>query len=328
MNVVKVFTGARLHFGLLCGGPASRNRFGGMGLMVGSPRWVISASLSDDCSCAAPTVEVRERIRIALPGICQHVGITGLSVVVHDEIPLHRGLGAGTQLTLALASIALVAAGLPRPSDSMCLAAKLERLRRSAVGTFGFDRGGFIVDDGQPTDLSNRGLHKYEIPDAWRIVLLSPIGAAGLSGAREESVFREDQYMEESTIHQQASLIRDVVVPAIQNRQFELFCRAIGEYGRTAGRFFAPQQGGVYSSSIVRRLSTSQEFNDLPLVQSSWGPTVATFTQTRRQAEDIVGRILGSTFADEIQCRIVEPLNCGAIVQTTAPETPDYVVRG
>ena len=328
MNAIEVITGARLHFGLICGGPNSPNHFGGIGLMLRRPRWTISSSLSNDYRCAAATREVRERIEKTLPVICQHVGIRGLSVVVRDEIPLHRGLGGGTQLTLALASSALVAAGLPRPSDSMCLAAELERLRRSAVGTFGFDRGGFIVDDGQPTNLSNRGLHRYEIPDPWRIILLSPIGTAGLSGAMEESVFRKNRYMVDTTIHQQTSLIRDAVVPAIQNNEFDLFCAAIGEYGRNAGRFFAPQQGGVYSSSIVRRLSDSQEFNDLPLVQSSWGPTVATFTQSRQQADDVVERVLRSAFTRDIQCQVVAPLNCGATVRTTAPESPNYVVRG
>ena len=328
MDVIEVVTGARLHFGLICGEPASEHRFGGLGLMLQNPRWRISASLSDDSSCDAATSEVGQRIETILPDLCQYIGVRGMRVNVHDEIPLHRGLGAGTQLTLALASIARVAAGLPRPTDSMLMAAELHRVHRSAVGAFGFDRGGLIVDYGHAAGESSRCLHKYELPDPWRVVLLSPVGAAGLSGAREESVFREERYMTQSTIDQQTGLILDEVVPAAQQNEFDQFCNAIWQYGRNAGTFFAPQQGGVYSSEIIRLLSETQEFKDLQMIQSSWGPTAAVFARSTQKANEVVERILGSAFARDLRCQVVQPLNSGAIVRTAAPENSNYVVRG
>jgi beta-ribofuranosylaminobenzene 5'-phosphate synthase len=328
MNSVEVVTGARLHFGLICGGPSSTNHFGGIGVMLRTPRWVISASQAKESSCTAASVEVRQRIETFLPGLCQYIGIRGLCVSVRDEIPLHRGLGAGTQLTLALASLGQVAGGHPRPASSMRLAGDLNRMRRSAVGTFGFDRGGFIVDDGQPGDQSDRLLHRYELPEKWHVVLIAPVGSVGLSGAREELVFREERHMPEHLVRQQECLIRDSIVPAAKTDEFERFRNALGQYGRNAGHFFATQQGGVYSSSVIRQLSQTPDFQDLPMVQSSWGPTVAVFTHSREYANDIMERILQSAFASELECQIAETLNSGAIVRSAAPENSDYVVRG
>ncbi|MCH2201390.1 MAG: hypothetical protein MK102_05450 [Fuerstiella sp.] len=299
MNSVEVVTGARLHFGLICGGPSSANRFGGIGVMLRTPRWVISASQTKVSSCTAASAEVRQRIETFLPELCQYLGIRGLSVSVHDEIPLHRGLGAGTQLTLALANLAHVAGGRPRPAGSMGLAGDLNRMRRSAIGTFGFDRGGFVVDDGLPSDQSDRLLHRYELPEKWQVVLIAPVGSAGLSGDREELVFQEERHMPEYLVRQQVCLIRDSIVPAAETEQFEQFQNALGEYGRNAGHFFATHQGGVYSSGVIRRLSQTPDFEDLPMVQSSWGPTVAVFTHSRKYANDIMERVLGSAFATE-----------------------------
>lgn len=296
--------------------------------MLRRPRWRISVSRSNDSSCTVPTAEVRHRVERILPGLCHHTGLSGLRVAVHDEIPLHHGLGAGTQITLALASAAQIAAGHPRPADSMMLATRLNRVRRSAVGAFGFDRGGFIVDDGQATSQAERSLHNYEFPDLWRVVLLFPAGQAGLSGAREESVFREERHMTESTIQTQTRLIRDMIIPAVQEHEFEVFRDALREYGRNAGNFFKPQQGGVFSSSVIRRLSEVPDFKDLKPVQSSWGPTVAVFTQSWKHANEVVARIRRSSFAQDLQCQVTEPLNCGASVRTVAPDNSDYVVRG
>ena len=328
MSVVEVVTGARLHFGLICGRKSSRNRFGGIGLMLRRPCWRISVSPSNDPSCTVPTAEVRDRVEGILPGLCHDTGLNGLRVAVHDEIPLHRGLGAGTQITLALATAAQIAAGRPRPANSMRLASRLDRVRRSAVGAFGFDRGGFIVDHGQNTRQTERSLRNYQFPDLWRVVLLLPAGEAGLSGAKEESVFHEERHMAQSVVQSQTCLIRDVIVPAVQDHEFDVFRDALREYGRNAGSFFKSQQGGVFSSPVIQQLSEVPDFKDLWPVQSSWGPTAAVFTESRQHADDVVVRIRRTSFAQSLRCLIAEPLNCGASVKTVAPECSDYVARG
>jgi len=328
MSVVEVVTGARLHFGLICGEPSSANRFGGIGLMLRQPCWRIRAERSNTFSCSATSSDIRQRVEQTLPAIARNARLSGLRIVVEEELPLHRGLGAGTQLTLALATAAGIVAGQPRPADSRHLAQELNRSRRSAIGTFGFDKGGLIVDGGQTVVGSDRRLQKYELPEAWRVVLISPVGDEGLSGTKEESVFQEERWMTESIVEQQAELICAAIVPAVQEADFAAFRDAMGTYGHNAGSFFAPQQGGIYSSAVVRQMSEMPELQDLQPVQSSWGPTVAVFAKTMPHAEEIVERIEQCKVAPQFTCQMTEPLNCGATVRTIAPETSDQVARG
>jgi beta-ribofuranosylaminobenzene 5'-phosphate synthase len=328
MSVVEVVTGARLHFGLICGEPLSANRFGGIGLMLRQPCWRVSAERSETLSCSATSIDVRQRIEQTLPAISRNTGLSGLRIAVDEELSFHRGLGAGTQLLLAVATAAGIVAGQPRPIDSRNLAHELNRSRRSAVGTFGFDRGGLIIDGGQTVDGPDRQLQKHELPESWRVVLISPVGDAGLSGTAEESVFQEESWMSGSIVERQVELLHGSILPAVQKGDFAGFREALGTYGRNAGSFFALQQGGIYSSAVVRQMSEMQELKDLQPVQSSWGPTVAVFAKSVQHAEEIVERIQQTTVAPQLTCQITEPLNCGATVRTIAPEASDQVVRG
>jgi beta-ribofuranosylaminobenzene 5'-phosphate synthase len=328
MSVVEVVTGARLHFGLICGAPASANRFGGIGLMLRQPCWRIQTERSPTFSCSATSSHIHQRIEQTFRTISGNTGLSGLRIAVDAELAFHRGLGAGTQLALAVATAAGIVAGQPRPLDSQDVSHQLNRSRRSAVGTFGFDHGGLIVDAGQTVEGSARHLQKHQLPTAWRVVLISPVGDAGLSGTQEESVFQEGRGMSASVVDRQMDLINGSIIPAVKAADFETFSEALGMYGRNAGSFFALQQGGIYSSAVVRQMSEMQELKDLQPVQSSWGPTVAVFAKSVQHAEEIVERIQQTTVAPQLTCQITEPLNCGATVRTIAPEASDQVVRG
>lgn len=328
MSVVEVVTGARLHFGLICGAPASAKRFGGIGLMLRRPCWRIEAERSETFSCSDTALHIHQRIEQTFRTISGNTELSGLRIAVDAELPFHRGLGAGTQLALAVATAAGILAGQPRPLDSREVSHQLNRSRRSAVGTFGFDHGGLIVDTGQTVEGSDRHLQKYELPTEWRVVLISPVGDAGLSGTQEESVFQEARGMSVSVVDRQMDLINGSIIPAVKAADFETFCEALGMYGRNAGSFFAPEQGGVFSSAVIGQLSEMPELRDLQPVQSSWGPTVAVFGKSLQHAQKIVERIQQTTVAPQLTCEITEPLNCGATVRTIAPEVSDQVVRG
>ncbi len=328
MNSVQVTTGARLHFGLICTRPSTPLRFGGLGLMLQTPSWKISATAADSFNGVTTSDEIRTRVQKMLPDIADRTGLSGLRVSVNEELPLHHGMGAGTQLALAVATAALIVAGQPRPVSSAELATALNRMRRSAVGTLGFDRGGLIVDGGLPPETSERELQRYEFPADWRVVLVSPNGEQGLSGTQEETIFREDNWMSESTAQEQAELIRNQIIPAAEQSDFDAFCDGIARYGHIAGTFFAAQQGGVFASERIRRLVMNPELSDLSPVQSSWGPTVAVFAQSDRHATDISNRIEASPEGTQLRCHISRPLNVGATVRTAAPDQSDHIVRG
>lgn len=296
--------------------------------MIRRPRWRISADKAERVHCSAETREVFERIQHLLPDVCRFTGLNGINVRVHEEIPLHHGLGAGTQLTLAIVTAAQILAGIPRSDCSLNLAGQFNRVRRSAVGAFGFDRGGLITDEGVSPDDTPRRLHSLELPPQWRVVLLIPSGESGLSGSQEETVFQQRRCMTDMMVDQQSQRIQQGILPAVRTADFPAFRDALGEFGQLTGRFFAPQQGGVYSSPVIRQLTALPEFQTLQPVQSSWGPVVAEFASSAAEAEALVDRIGRSPVAEQLSCSIEEPLNCGASVRSVAPEVSDHVVRG
>ena len=94
--------------------------------------------------------------------------------------PDHTGLGVGTQLGLA------IAAGLRRflqlPELSIeALASSVGRGKRSAVGTYGFQHGGLIVDAGKDARAINSASWRgaWRCRPTWRFVLVRPHECAG-----------------------------------------------------------------------------------------------------------------------------------------------------
>src|SRR3990172_259095 len=111
-QALAITTGVRLHFGLLSHrGPSSAatgsgRNFGGVGLMIDAPRFRVSIRRAETDAVRA-SMAYRERVEQFVatyrsacppdrtPGPCK--------IEVLDEIPPHAGLGAGTQLGMAIA---------------------------------------------------------------------------------------------------------------------------------------------------------------------------------------------------------------------------------
>src|SRR5262245_42164038 len=102
---VTVHTGARLHFGLIHVGKA-RQRYGGLGVMIETPRLEIMARPAEHWNCAGALGErllpfaqafFREYLR-------SDADISAIEFTVVNSPPQHAGLGSGTQVTLAAAA--------------------------------------------------------------------------------------------------------------------------------------------------------------------------------------------------------------------------------
>lgn len=100
MRAVSVTTGSRLHFGpLSVAGPAG-GRFGGVGVMIASPRTVLTAkqaatdSIVGDASAIVRVAEFLKRIRNTAPEEFR----VPCEISISETIPSHCGYGSGTQL--------------------------------------------------------------------------------------------------------------------------------------------------------------------------------------------------------------------------------------
>ena len=189
--------------------------------------------------------------------------------------PEHVGLGTGTQLGLS------VAAGLNsflgrEPLEPVVLARMVSRGERSAIGTYGFDRGGLLVESGKHEgDLLSPLVARLELPSKWRFLLICLRGESGLSGNAEHAAFRELPPVPSAVT---ATLCREILLsllPAAAEGHFEEFSASLYRYGHMAGLSFAPNQGGPFASErIAHLISTIRELEVHGVGQSSWGPTV------------------------------------------------------
>ncbi|EMI52444.1 GHMP family kinase ATP-binding protein [Rhodopirellula sallentina] len=157
-----------------------------------------------------------------------------------------------------------------------------DRGRRSAVGTHGYRLGGFLVegvdrDGGEaiPNPLNLR----LEMPLSWRVAILLPVapvfGAGSVSGEQEQAHFDALSPVPRERRSEMTALLKDSLVPAIRDEDFERFCAATTKYNRLSGELFAPVQGGAYNgdetAALIERL-LGEGFGGVG--QSSWGPGV------------------------------------------------------
>jgi beta-ribofuranosylaminobenzene 5'-phosphate synthase len=327
-----VSTGSRIHFGLLTHRPKSGREFGGLGVMVDSPGWTVSVSTpAATTGSDADQIVVAEAVATACPETerrisnvierfrgRRRVSIPSLEVDVTQAIPSHRGLGSGTQLALATARAIDVCLDVGRIPVGE-LAELTGRGLRSAVGTWGFESGGLIVDGGKlESDSVGSLAARLHFPSDWRFLLILPQSFNGLSGDDEVTAFRELPGMPQEMTDALCRLTLMEFLPAVQNRDFNRVSTALTEYGLRAGEYFAPAQGGVFVDPRMHEFSRLLADNKVDgFVQTSWGPTCAVLCRDDDMAATAADLIRSTPHARGYTCEIASPLNQGATVDVS-----------
>jgi beta-ribofuranosylaminobenzene 5'-phosphate synthase len=314
---------ARLHFGMLDLGGSLGRRFGGIGAAVPVPSVRVSATRAP-----ALTVHAGAQLRLddgtsqqvgaahdAARRVLSHYGVaSGAHVTVHRTIPAHRGLGSGTQIALATARTVAEIYDLPRNAAE--LARATGRARRSAIGTYVFAHGGFIVEGGRRPghDLPAPLLAHIPIPSEWRCVVVIPAAPPGVSGDAETAAFATLQMPPASEAARVAHLALVALLPALVEEDFAGFGAALTEIQRINGNWFAAAQGGPFAEGAPATLIASLVAAGATGVgQSSWGPAVYALApdpatgaalaasmrdrpELRPQAAELTGALPGAVF--------------------------------
>jgi len=317
-----VETGARLHFGFQNLSLAHERLYGGIGAALASPRLVVDADRAESIRCsdegAVPYVERAVEV----------LGVPGGEVAVREELGRHVGLGSGTQLALAV--LRALAAAYNVAVDVREHAPALERGGRSGVGVATFERGGFVVDAGHPTERFTSDppepgawtvpepIAAWSLPERWRFVLVTPDAPAGRSGETEDDSMRRAVERAGPGIGDQiAALVTRRLLPAAVEGDVDTFGSAVARLGRLNGAWYADEQGGVYrppAGRIIEALGDSRAVTGAG--QSSWGPTVYGVT-TGSDAD--AARTDARSALDDLgldgEIRVVAPRNYGATAE-------------
>lgn len=318
---VVITTSSRLHFGLLRFEQTEGPSYGGLGMMIADPRWVVELAAADQWAGEGVGFQrALEFARHVLSAIDAPHKPHALRVRIRQAIPAHRGLGGGTQLGLAIAAGIRRLLDLPEASAEE-LAAASGRGQRSAVGAHGFLHGGLLWDKGRPPGESLGQLAaRVALPEAWRILLVDTGDPSGLSGKPEVDAFKALPPVPAATTERLEQLAEEAILPAAERGDLTKFGEALYDYGRTAGECFAPVQGGAYASpAIARCVRTIRQLGVPAAGQSSWGPTVFAVTESLEHAKQLCESLASNPAAAAYATQITAANNHGAAIDHLAP---------
>ena len=280
MPRVTVSAGARIHAGF-CNLSLARERlYRGVGLGLEQPRVTLSAEPADDVHAPSGIFENYAR------RTCEILDLPGATIDVEERLPRHVGLGSGTQTALSVyTAIARAHDQQPTPREH---APVLGRGGRSGVGVATFERGGFVLDAGQPSErytdaVPHRGdwqvppvAVRHELPDRWRIVLAIPDADPGLEGEAEERSMRSAVQNDQSALAAEiADLVDDRLLPSASPAELEAFGSALSEFNRLNGAWYTAGQEGAFSDPAGRIIEQMADAEAVAGIgQSSWGPAV------------------------------------------------------
>lgn len=280
---------ARLHFGMLDLRGERGRRYGGIGAAVREPSLLLEVSLDDVIRGTGGDAD--RAAEFARRFLAHHQLASGAMLRVHRALPAHSGLGSGTQLALAVARALAELHDLPTDPES--LATAVGRARRSAVGTWLFGRGGFVLEGGRRGDEHAPAplLARLPVPKRWRCVLVVPPGTPGVSGDTEAMAFATLPAPPRAEVEHVAHLVLMSLLPALAAGDLDTFGAALTEIQCINGRWFAPAQGGTFApgetAALVRAFG---EWGAPGVGQSSWGPAVYALAANESEAQELAAR--------------------------------------
>ena len=318
-QVATVETGSRLHFGLIDPAGGSGRLYAGAGVMVEQPGIHLAAKLGTDGDRVDADEPIATRVREFLERFRVSTGCDAFFTIEVSSCPVdHLGLGTGTQLGMAISAACSNLLGLDESIET--IAGHTGRGRRSAIGVHGFDRGGFLIDDGKPDERGLSALRtRIELPPDWRFLLVIVPGHRGLSGQQEADCFSRLEPVAPQSIKRLEELLGNGLVPAAERNDWQSFSRALQEFGLLAGEPFQEAQGGPFSSQGAAEVARHLRESGIEGVgQSSWGPTLYALLPDRQEAETAAAGLRKRFALSEEELRITRPRNHGASIGNPA----------
>ena len=268
---VRVSAPARVHLGFLDLEGGLGRRFGSLGITLDGPCTRVVAAPASHFGVTGPDAE---RARRYSGEVMSHFDLPEtVELTIEEAIPAHSGLGSGTQLALATGTALCQLFGVA--ADPPMLADLLDRGARSGIGLGAFLQGGVLLDGGRGEDDAPPPIiSRFDVPAAWRVLLIYDTAAQGVHGEAEIEAFRALPPFPAEEAARLCRIALMAALPALAEQEIDAFGAAVTEIQRSVGDYFAPAQGGRFASPAVREvLAWLEEEGVRGFGQSSWGPT-------------------------------------------------------
>lgn len=314
LTSVTVTTTARLHFGFLDPSGQNTRPFGSFGLSLDQPCTQLALRHAEVSTANGPEADRAARYLRKIAGSC---GLhRSYRLEIAEAIPSHAGLGSGTQLALTVGSAFAALEGIDlRPID---IAARLGRGTRSGIGIATFEQGGAVLDSGPSLGSLPQLVARVPFPQDWRVLLIFDPEVRGLDGAAEVAAFETLPAFPEADRANLERNITERALPALGRRDFTTFCAEVGHLQKLMGTYFAPLQGGIYTSPRVAYVLEALRAEGVTgLGQSSWGPTGFAFAPTETASETLLKAAQSLDTGSVLHFAIAKGRNRGAEIVLT-----------
>jgi beta-ribofuranosylaminobenzene 5'-phosphate synthase len=310
---IAVTVPARLHLGFLDLNGGLGRKFGGIGLAISNFETSLSVRRAKYTHVSGPE---SERVQQYLQKMERSLAYDGAHAVnVLQTIPIHCGLGSGTQLALALASGICRLHNLPLQVEEDAL--RLGRGARSGIGIGLFHRGGLVVDGGHGSQSGVAPIVAHlPFPEHWRVLVILDPQRRGVHGLDEVSAFANLEPMPEADAARICRLVLMKALPGLAEHDIVSFGAAIKELQARLGDYFARAQGGsaFMSPAVAGVLAGLDAAGAQGIGQSSWGPTGFAFAPSLEEAERLAKLAREHPVAGGLDIRICSGLNRGAAI--------------
>ncbi len=308
-------TSSRLHFGIIDLSREFPREYGALGVMIKGGFRIEISRVEEGLQVEGDDDVVKEVNRVYKKLSRSYTFEHGYRVKVLRQVPRHIGLGSTTQLHLGVSMGILKSEGYEVGLKE--LADIVGRSRHSAIGTYGFKHGGFILEGGKahPEEIPPLTF-RIEVPENWRFVIVRPKEIKGYDEIEERPILKEmkvDIKIPRGISHH----VVMGILPALRTGNIEEFGRHLSDIQRLVGESFSPYQGGVFHPAIAEVIEALKDMT-YGAGQSSWGPTAYGLTD-KEKAEGVKERIMDwlDTRGIDANVWIAEPQNRGAVIESS-----------
>lgn len=269
---VLVRTPARIHVGILDLRGDLGRLYGSVGLAIEEPYTQVRLREGDMTYVEGDDDE--RAMRYAMRFLNKMELDRGFKISVERAIPIHMGLGSGTQLALAIGVGLSKLYGLDL--STLDIATIMGRGSVSGAGVYSFMHGGFVVDAGRRVDREGFPplIFRLDFPEEWKVVVCLPNIERGFSGEEEKRAMSEAvESCKDKEVSRASRILLMKMLPALIDRDVREFGESLLLFEKAVGRMFMDVQTGIFRDEVIERgIELMIEEGAYGAGQSSWGP--------------------------------------------------------
>lgn len=303
-----VKTPSRLHMGIIDLSRTFLRQYGALGMTIKGGFTIEVMQKGDELQLQARDRDIQQ-IRKVHKRLKKELDIpSGFKVNIKEDIERHVGLGSTTQLSLGTAAAMVKSAGIDLSVEEIALT--IGRARYSAIGTYGFKKGGFILEGGkiEEDDLPPLSL-RSAVPDHWRFVIVCSQDLEGYD-EKEERPIMENLEVDSKFPAKISHHIVMGLLPALKTGDIQEFGSHLTKIQKLVGRSFSQHQGGIFHPAVSGVIKKLKKLT-YGVGQSSWGPTVYGLT-TKDKAAKVKNKMSAKLDQEKYRIRVAQPDNRGA----------------